>query len=124
MSLRHAMSLRGVQELARRRAPGLLDRLHLRLVADDGTEHVTVGASGDVLSIEASSPAAAAVGLARALEDFFDADLSWDGPTVVDTTAALPDAPPQRFETPLGIRYHLNPVTFGRSEEHTSELQL
>ena len=113
MNRDRSLSLRGVQELVGRRAPGLLGRLHLRLVADDGTEHVTVGASGDVLSIEASSPAAAAVGLARALEDFFDADLSWDGPTVVDTTAALPDAPPQRFETPLGIRYHLNPVTFG-----------
>src|SRR5690625_1468259 len=107
------MSLRGVHELVGRRAPGLLDRLDLRLVAGDGTEHVTVGASGDVLSIEASSPAAAAVGLARALEDFFDADLSWDGPTVVNASATLPDAPPQRFETPLGIRYHLNPVTFG-----------
>src|SRR5699024_1140601 len=68
---------------------------------------------GDVLRIEASSPSAAAVGLARALEDFFDADLSFDGPALIDASAALPDTPPQRVQTSLSTRYHLNPVTFG-----------
>lgn len=107
-------SLDGLRGLVGRRCPALGDRLDLRLVPGErGMEHVTLSAHGDVLRIEASSPSAAAVGLARALEDFFDADLSFDGPALIDASAALPDTPPQRFQTSLSTRYHLNPVTFG-----------
>ena len=107
-------SLDGLRGLVGRRCPALGDRLDLRLVPGErGMEHVTLSAHGDVLRIEASSPSAAAVGLARALEDFFDADLSFDGPALIDASAALPDTPPQRVQTSLSTRYHLNPVTFG-----------
>lgn len=106
----------GVRALARRRAPGLAPRLRLIPVADTdtGTEQVTVEASGGVLTLEASTPAAAAVGLARCLEEFFDADLSWDAPDVA-CDGPIPDTPPQRLTTPLRSRYHLNPVAFGYS---------
>ena len=77
------------------------------------TEHVTISTGDDELVLEANSPSAAAVGLARALEEFFAADLSWDGPATIDADAPLPDTAPQRFETSLRTRYHLNPVTFG-----------
>ncbi|MDN5688040.1 MAG: alpha-N-acetylglucosaminidase [Brachybacterium sp.] len=108
-------SLDGVRALVGRRAPDLLARLHLRLVPPEtsGTEHVTIRATGDELWIEASSPSAACVGLARILEDVLGADLSWDGPPVLDASAPLPELAPQRLETALGTRYHLNPVAFG-----------
>ncbi|MGP5681652.1 alpha-N-acetylglucosaminidase [Brachybacterium alimentarium] len=125
----------GVRDLVRRRAPGLVGRLHLRAVpaaasgasggaasggaasgaAAPGVEHVTVSTSDDELILEAGSASAASVGLARALETFFDADLSWDGPPVIEAVAPLPETDPQRFETSLRTRYHLNPVTFGYS---------
>ncbi|SLM96685.1 Alpha-N-acetylglucosaminidase [Brachybacterium faecium] len=120
----------GVRELVRRRAPGLAERVQFHLTpaprpdraessgpgragAEVETDHVTVGVSGGELRIEASSPSAAAVGLARAFEDVLGADLSWDAAPHIDVPASLPDRAPQRFETPLQIRYHLNPVTFG-----------
>ena len=115
-------ALDGLRELVGRRAPGLRPHLRLDLAprADpedppggDRTEHVTVEASGGELSIEATTVSAAAVGLARALEDLCGADLSVDGPPVVEVPSPLPDAPPQRYETSLGLRYHLNPVVFG-----------
>src|SRR5699024_658151 len=99
----------GIRDLARRRAPALVGRLRLRHVpvagpdsrsgAHSAAEHVTLSASGDVLTIEATSASAACVGLARALETFFDADLSWDGPPQIDASAALPASAPQRVET-------------------------
>ncbi|WP_193106105.1 alpha-N-acetylglucosaminidase [Brachybacterium sp. FME24] len=120
----------GVRDLVRRRAPGLVGRLRISPVPAAGSrssrpdgaseisgassvEHVTVSAADDELVLEASSPSAACIGLARALEDFYDADLSWDGPPVIDARAPLPEMPPQRFETSLRTRYHLNPVAFG-----------
>lgn len=115
-------ALDGLRELVGRRAPALLPHLRLGLVprADpedppggDRTEHVTVHASDGVLSIEATTTSAAAVGLARALEDLCGADLSFDGPPVHEVPSPLPDARPQRYETSLGLRYHLNPVVFG-----------
>lgn len=123
--------LDGLRELVGRRAPGLLPHLHLDLVprlrtpedapedvpedAPDGAraEHVTVEASGGELRLTATTASAAAVGLARALEDLCGADLSVDGPSVVEVPSPLPEAPPQRYETSLGLRYHLNPVAFG-----------
>ncbi|MFC0673135.1 alpha-N-acetylglucosaminidase [Brachybacterium hainanense] len=109
--------LAGVRGLARRRAPALEDRLRLRLIgpAGDGLERVLVHTDGDVLRIEASTASAACVGLARALEDVFDADLSAQGPAVVDASAPLPRRAPQRFATALRRRYHHNPVAFGYS---------
>lgn len=108
-------SFTGVRELVRRRAPGLLDRLHLARSPSGatGTDQVLVGASGGALSIEASSPSAAAVGLAHALETLAGADLSWDGAPLIEVPDPLPDLAPQRLETALHLRYHLNPVAFG-----------
>ncbi|MCG7310798.1 alpha-N-acetylglucosaminidase [Brachybacterium sp. ACRRE] len=76
---------------------------------------MTISAANDVLHIEATTVSAAGVGLARALELLFDADLSWDGPDLIAAEGALPDLPPQRFSTHLHTRYHLNPVAFGYS---------
>src|SRR5699024_3865944 len=100
-------SFTGVRELVRRRAPGLLDRLHLARSPSGatGTDQVLVGASGGELSIEASSPSAAAVGLAHALETLAGADLSWDGAPLIEVPDPLPDLAPQRLETALHLRY-------------------
>ncbi|MGO1200951.1 MAG: alpha-N-acetylglucosaminidase TIM-barrel domain-containing protein, partial [Dermabacteraceae bacterium] len=123
----HTASFDGVRELVRRRAPDLADRLHFRHTPTERAgqtepaaqggrveaDQVIVGVSGGELSIEASSPSAAAVGLAHALESVIGADLSWDAAPVIEVPASLPDRAPQRLETALRLRYHLNPVTFG-----------
>src|SRR5699024_2834322 len=41
------------------------------------------------------------------------ADLSWDGAPLIEVPDPLPDLAPQRLETALHLRYHLNPVAFG-----------
>lgn len=106
--------LAGLRALVDRRAPGLRDHLDLHLTpSDDAAEEVTVEVDGDRVRIAASTVPAAAVGLARALESCAGADLSFDGPAVHELPESLPTLPPQRFSTPLGIRYHLNPVAFG-----------
>jgi alpha-N-acetylglucosaminidase len=110
--------LAGLRALVDRRAPALRDRLDLRLTGQDeraaaGVEDVTVEVAEGRLRIAASTVAAAAVGLARALETCAGADLSLDAPARFEIPDPLPDLPPQRFSTPLGMRYHLNPVAFG-----------
>ena len=107
--------LDGLRGLVSRRAPALRGRLHLRLVPPErpGIEHADISSTGGEARIEASTPSAAAVGLARLLKDVLGADLSWDGPAQIDASVALPESAPQRVETALGTRYHLNPVTFG-----------
>lgn len=107
--------LRGVRALVQRRAPALQDRVHFRRSTADpaAPEHVTVEASGGELLVEAGSASSAAVGLAHALEHLAGADLSWDGAPLLEIPSQLPDMAPRRLETALGIRYHLNPVTFG-----------
>ncbi|MGO1199362.1 MAG: alpha-N-acetylglucosaminidase [Dermabacteraceae bacterium] len=115
MSLEAATTFTGVQELVRRRAPDLLGRVHVQQAPPElaGTDHVTVEASGGELHLRAATPSAAAVGLAHALETLVGADLSWDGSSVIEIPESLPDLSPLRLETALGLRYHLNPVTFG-----------
>jgi alpha-N-acetylglucosaminidase len=110
----HPDPLDGLRALVRRRAPGLQDRLDLRLTGADGAaEHVDVEVREGRLRIAASTVPAAVVGLARALETCAGADLSLDGPAAFEIPETLPDLAPQRFSTPLGMRYHLNPVVFG-----------
>lgn len=115
MNRDHTADFAGVRELVRRRAPGLMDRVQFTHSHADpsGTDHVTVAASAGQLRIDASSASSAAVGLAHALEHLVGADLSWDGAPLIEVPSALPDLAPQRLETALHVRYHLNPVTFG-----------
>ena len=111
--------LAGLRALVGRRAPGLQDRLDLRLTPPGPTsEHADVEVSGGRLRITASTVAAAGVGLARALEHCAGADLSLDGPAEVEVPSPLPDLAPRRFSTPLGMRYHLNPVAYGYTMAH------
>ena len=113
----HADPLAGLRALVARRAPTLSDRLDLSLTAPSdgaaGVESVAVEVVEGRLRIAASTVPSAAVGLARALETCAGADLSLDAPARFEIPDPLPDLPPQRFSTPLGMRYHLNPVAFG-----------
>ncbi|MDR2885637.1 MAG: alpha-N-acetylglucosaminidase, partial [Rikenellaceae bacterium] len=110
---RAAVDLRGVERLVERRLPMLAGRVALRgMVSPDGRDVFRISATPQRLTVEASSPSAAAAGVNHYLERYCRMSLSRCG----DNTGPLASLPavadPETVHSAFRYRYALNYCTY------------